>query len=262
MSYRLDRRQGGRQSYPSPSSSLSLTACISYLLLCNKLPQSLVAWNNNINYLTVSVRWESGCSLSGSSVSGSFTDPVQSLGAGWDCSPLQAQLRRDPLQAHLTIGRIQFLASSWPEAIPSSLPQGSLHQNKQAEKARESRRDGSHSLYHLIMEVTSHHSLPYSVMRSMYLAPPPDPPGERTAQGCEHQEVGAAGSRSRSCHYTALFFWPLSSWIPAGQLTLSCSQTSLRMRHVFIHSLTPLLCRHLQYLLCVNSFFLFKNNYL
>lgn len=131
-----------------------------------------MAWNNDINYLTVSVSQESGCSLSGSSVSGFFTDTIKSQGAGWGCSHLQAQPGKDPLQAHMAFGRMQFLTGCWPEAVPSSLPRGSLHQNKQAEKARESQRGGSHSAYHFIMEVTPHHSLPCSVTRSMYLGPP------------------------------------------------------------------------------------------
>lgn len=46
----------------------------SYLLLCNKFPQNLVALNNNIYYLTIFVSQEFRHGLAGLSGSGSFTE--------------------------------------------------------------------------------------------------------------------------------------------------------------------------------------------
>lgn len=44
--------------------------CISYPLLYNKLSSNLVAWNNNIYFLSVSIGWESRSSSAESFVSG------------------------------------------------------------------------------------------------------------------------------------------------------------------------------------------------
>ena len=131
-----------------------------------------------------------------------------SQGAGWGCSHPKAQMGKGPLQAPVAVGRMQFLAGCWPEDVPISLPQGSLPQSGQAERVRGSQRDGSHSLYHFIMEVTSHHNLLYFIMRSIY-------PGPRTPRGGGHWE---------SCQKL-----PLHSPVPFGssQLMNTCVAADL-----------------------------------
>lgn len=59
-------------------------------------------------------------------------------------------------------------------------------------RRQESARKTEVSLYNSIMEVTSHLSWLYSVVRSMYLDPAT--PGEGITQEYEHQEVGSLGA--------------------------------------------------------------------
>ena len=98
------------------------TSHIGYLLLCNKLLQNLVAWNN-FHYLIVSLSQESGYGSVGSSSWGSLTRPqsrcwpgLQSSRPDWGRICLQAHshgycLSCSPLHTHRIaahfVGRIK-----------------------------------------------------------------------------------------------------------------------------------------------------------
>lgn len=103
---------------------------------------------NNISYLPVSVGQEPRCGLIGFSASGSPTGCIKVLAGA-------AVIRRqDWGQIHskltpMAISRIQFLAGCWPEAAPSSLPQGSLQHGSLHHESEQRRRESARE-----MEVT------------------------------------------------------------------------------------------------------------
>ena len=111
---------------PIPGLTTSISRCNCYPSLCNKLPQNLVAWNNNIYYLGF-YRSRIWTSLSWSSSSGTLTG----------CSHVSVQQRKDQSPSSLTcmvVDRSLFLAGFWTEGLnyslavgyPYSLPYGPL----------------------------------------------------------------------------------------------------------------------------------------
>lgn len=94
---------------------------VAYLLLCNKLLKNLAAYTHN--YPTASAEQESGSVLHGSSTSGSLTSCC-SQGAGWAAGILRPNWGRIYFQAHVVVGRIQFLEVCLTEGLGSFLPFG------------------------------------------------------------------------------------------------------------------------------------------
>lgn len=114
---------------------------------------------------------------------------------------------------------------------PSSLPQGPLHHSSCIIKAgklrrQERARDMEVSLRNLITEVTSHHSLLYSVTRS---TPASGHTQERDYTGMNTRRQGSltATPEAASTQPSSLSA-ALRSLVPAGQLTTSCSQSLVR----------------------------------
>ena len=92
------------------------TLTISFLLVCNKWlnPNAL---KQRAYYVIVSVGWESGHDLPGlsaSGFSGGYTHSVRPRPARVSSKAL---LGRDPLQAHMVVGRIHFLEGSSTEGL-------------------------------------------------------------------------------------------------------------------------------------------------
>lgn len=201
-------------------------------MLCNKLSPNSVAYNSHItsNYLTTSVCQESRYSLTGSLVSGSLR--------GYTEMHLKARLGKDTPSSFpwllaggspsLTVGR----------KAPSSLPQRLLQHGScitRASKLRrqERARDMEVSFHKLIMEMTPHHSLLYSVTRSM--------PGSGHTPGRDYMAMHTRRQGSLGAMPEAATTQPssllaaLRSLVPAGQLTASCSQSLVGRLPAFIN---------------------------
>lgn len=109
-------------------------ACLSNLLLNNKLPHNLVDWNNNSDYLPVSVGQQSVWGLTRSSVSRILTSCNQGIRRSYH--HLKAYLGKDPfpvsfkwhgpdlVPCRLVHWGLEILAGCVLEAALSSVPGG------------------------------------------------------------------------------------------------------------------------------------------
>lgn len=145
---------------------------ISCVLLCKKLPQNLVEWNN-IYYLAVSLGQESEHILAVSSLSGSLTRCNQGVSLGFSLPKVWLEMFLLLKLAHLAVAGFNFeqavglsafvsqrlLARSYPQfMIFGPLQHGSLlHQEEHTEKPIERKTSKREILvfYELIMNITS-----------------------------------------------------------------------------------------------------------
>lgn len=155
--------------------NIFLSQCVDYLLLPNKLPQSLIAWNNRFYGAGMQVQ---------------FTAVFYSKATKcfWAIVILSFDWGKIIFQVHVAVGRTRFLIDYWTQGL-SSLPHEVL-QNAAFESRRQQRNSTSKTKITifccLVMDMT------YFQCCCMYWLEAA-PQREKTNQGHEHQKVEIRG---------------------------------------------------------------------